>query len=306
MTTFALSAFVGDIQRFASPKKLVAYVGLNPAFDDSGNEEWHGGIGGRGHKCLALSPGRGGAGHPALLPKSPGAVGQKTPGPQGFAQPGGLRHGPQTGRERLVFDDGPLDHRGGDRGGAQPEGRQNNQPGRKNRAQTTGQNQKDFPAGNLPITQNRQRVSAGPRPEVHPQNRPPNIRNQNMNDVEFNAWNRGLRSIPKRNNPGPKNRTGTDASAFHGRPGARVALLQSPILPAANSPYIKRKSFRGLPVDKPHTCGSWLRIRFQSFAFSLLDSGTTDGRAAAAPVSSKQDIIQTPGQSLQTKRSCRD
>ncbi|MEI6394542.1 MAG: transposase, partial [Verrucomicrobiota bacterium] len=31
-----LGAFVGDIKRFANPKKLVKYVGLNPAFDDSG------------------------------------------------------------------------------------------------------------------------------------------------------------------------------------------------------------------------------------------------------------------------------
>lgn len=52
MTAFALGAFVGDIKRFASPKKLVAYVGLNPAFDDSGENEWHGGIGGHGHKHL--------------------------------------------------------------------------------------------------------------------------------------------------------------------------------------------------------------------------------------------------------------
>ena len=49
---FALGAFIGDIKRFASPKKLVKYVGLNPAFDDSGNSEWHGGIGGHGHKLL--------------------------------------------------------------------------------------------------------------------------------------------------------------------------------------------------------------------------------------------------------------
>jgi transposase len=49
---FALGAFIGDIKRFASPKKLVKYVGLNPALDDSGNSEWHGGIGGHGHKLL--------------------------------------------------------------------------------------------------------------------------------------------------------------------------------------------------------------------------------------------------------------
>jgi hypothetical protein len=49
---FALAAFIGDVHRFATPKKLVKYVGLNPAFDDSGNSEWHGGIGGHGHKLL--------------------------------------------------------------------------------------------------------------------------------------------------------------------------------------------------------------------------------------------------------------
>ena len=52
VVAFALGAFVGDIQRFANPKKLVKYVGLNPAFDDSGQSEWSGGIGGHGHKLL--------------------------------------------------------------------------------------------------------------------------------------------------------------------------------------------------------------------------------------------------------------
>src|SRR5262249_48791921 len=52
MVAFALGAFVGDIQRFANPKKLVKYVGLNPAFDDSGQSEWSGGVGGHGNKYL--------------------------------------------------------------------------------------------------------------------------------------------------------------------------------------------------------------------------------------------------------------
>jgi transposase len=52
MVAFALSAFVGDIKRFADPKKLVKYVGLNPAFDDSGETQWSGGIGGHGNKYL--------------------------------------------------------------------------------------------------------------------------------------------------------------------------------------------------------------------------------------------------------------
>jgi transposase len=52
MTAFALGAFIGDIRRFADPKKLVKYVGLNPAFDHSGEGRWNGGIGGHGQKHL--------------------------------------------------------------------------------------------------------------------------------------------------------------------------------------------------------------------------------------------------------------
>ena len=57
MIAFALGAFIGDIRRFGSPKKLVKYIGLNPAFDDSGQTEWSGGIGahGNGHlRCLLV------------------------------------------------------------------------------------------------------------------------------------------------------------------------------------------------------------------------------------------------------------
>jgi len=52
MIAFALGAFIGDIKRFGHPKKLVKYVGLNPAFDDSGASEWSGGVGGHGNKNL--------------------------------------------------------------------------------------------------------------------------------------------------------------------------------------------------------------------------------------------------------------
>jgi len=52
MVAFALAALIGDIHRFADPKKLVKYVGLNPAFDDSGAGTWHGGIAGHGRKDL--------------------------------------------------------------------------------------------------------------------------------------------------------------------------------------------------------------------------------------------------------------
>ena len=52
VVAFALGALVGEIGRFANPAKLVKYVGLNPAFDDSGQGTWIGGIGGHGRKDL--------------------------------------------------------------------------------------------------------------------------------------------------------------------------------------------------------------------------------------------------------------
>ncbi len=52
LVAFALGACIGDIQRFSQPKKLVKYAGLDPAFDDSGEATWRGGIGGHGHKPL--------------------------------------------------------------------------------------------------------------------------------------------------------------------------------------------------------------------------------------------------------------
>jgi transposase len=52
LVAFALGALIGDITRFGTAKKLVKYIGLNPAFDDSGEGQWRGGIGGHGRKDL--------------------------------------------------------------------------------------------------------------------------------------------------------------------------------------------------------------------------------------------------------------
>jgi transposase len=52
LVAFALAALIGDIHRFAEPRKLVKYIGLNPAFDDSGEGTWSGGIAGHGRKDL--------------------------------------------------------------------------------------------------------------------------------------------------------------------------------------------------------------------------------------------------------------
>jgi len=52
IVAYYLGAVIGTIQRFKQPKSLVKYFGLDPAFDDSGNEQWSGGIGGHGHKVM--------------------------------------------------------------------------------------------------------------------------------------------------------------------------------------------------------------------------------------------------------------
>ena len=49
---FSLGAIIGDISRFKGPKQLVKYVGLNPAFDDSGEGKWRGGVAGHGRSDL--------------------------------------------------------------------------------------------------------------------------------------------------------------------------------------------------------------------------------------------------------------
>jgi transposase len=52
IVAYSVGAIIGDITRFANPKKLVSYVGLNPAFDDSGEEKWSGGIKGHGRRDI--------------------------------------------------------------------------------------------------------------------------------------------------------------------------------------------------------------------------------------------------------------
>ena len=72
---------------------------------------------------------------------------------------------------------------------------------------------------------------------------------------EFTASDRGLlrHPSPRRSRRRRKATPGPDASAIHGQLGAQVALLQSPILPAAVLNYHKYKNFHCYPVDKPHT-----------------------------------------------------
>jgi hypothetical protein len=82
MTAFALGAFIGDIRRFDSPKKLVKYADSTRPLTTAAKDEWSGGIGGHGNKHLRglLIEGA----HAILRcgTTRPSQVGQKTAGPQ--------------------------------------------------------------------------------------------------------------------------------------------------------------------------------------------------------------------------------
>jgi transposase len=52
LTAFALGAVIGTISRFSGPKKLVAYAGLNPSLEQSGNSSREGGLTGHGRGDL--------------------------------------------------------------------------------------------------------------------------------------------------------------------------------------------------------------------------------------------------------------
>ena len=88
---------------------------------------------------------------------------------------------------------------------------------------------------------------------------PPSLwlpRPKSMKDDEFIALDPGLLRHPSKTISQHRRQAapGADASAFQGRPGARVALLQSPILPAAHPPYPQLRESRNIPVDNTHTC----------------------------------------------------
>src|SRR6266446_384673 len=87
---------------------------------------------------------------------------------------------------------------------------------------------------------------------------------------EFIALDRGLlrhrsKAISRRCR---KATPGADASAIHGRLGARVALLQSPILPVVSLSYYKNRNFQTNPVDKPHTRIPRFRALFRPVFFA--------------------------------------
>jgi len=52
ITVYALAAYIGKIERFRSPKKLVAYIGLNPRLIESGEKSVHGSLTGGGRRDL--------------------------------------------------------------------------------------------------------------------------------------------------------------------------------------------------------------------------------------------------------------
>jgi len=124
MVAFALGALIGDIHRFAEPRKLVKYIGLNPAFDHSGQGQGSGGIAGHGRKDLR-----------GLLIESAQAIlhshhplakwGKKAAGPQRLRQSGGGGGRAQTDGGHLVSADGALDPAGRNRRPAGAKSREN-------------------------------------------------------------------------------------------------------------------------------------------------------------------------------------
>ena len=52
ITVYALAAYVGKIERFRSPKKLVAYIGLQPRLMQSGEKSISGSLTGGGQRDL--------------------------------------------------------------------------------------------------------------------------------------------------------------------------------------------------------------------------------------------------------------
>ncbi len=85
---------------------------------------------------------------------------------------------------------------------------------------------------------------------------------KSMKDDEFIALNPGLLRHPSKviSRRHRQAAPGADASAFQGRLSARVALLQSPILPAAGPPYPHQREFRKVPVDNTQTWLPWAAI----------------------------------------------
>lgn len=52
ITVYAIAAYVGDVRRFRSPKKRVAYIGLNPRVQDSGEHQGRRFLSGHGRREL--------------------------------------------------------------------------------------------------------------------------------------------------------------------------------------------------------------------------------------------------------------
>ena len=94
-----------------------------------------------------------------------------------------------------------------------------------------------------------------------------------MDCAEFNALNRGLRSIPEKKSPAPEGMPGwmhpqsTDGRAL--RLHSCRALSSQPQEPG----YMKKANFGTVPVDKPHTC---LFVAIPEFCNHLSDFGFKD------------------------------
>jgi len=114
MVAFALGAFVGNIQRFDHPKKLVKYVGLNPALMRAATTSGPAALAVTATNTCVVCWSKG-LRLSCAAPARRWRCGARGSWPEGADQPGGCCHGAQADGRRLVPDDGPLDAAGRDR-----------------------------------------------------------------------------------------------------------------------------------------------------------------------------------------------
>ncbi|MGD0208116.1 MAG: transposase [Verrucomicrobiota bacterium] len=160
MVAFALGALIGDIHRFAEPRKLVKYIGLNPAFDHSGQGQWSGGIAGHGRKDLR-----------GLLIESAQAIlrshhplakwGKKLLARKGSINLAAGAGRAQIGGGHLVSADGALDPAGRNRRTAGAQSRENHHQCWPQRTQAAGSSPAGLAKGNLPLAYGGKDLCAG-------------------------------------------------------------------------------------------------------------------------------------------------
>src|SRR4051794_17172795 len=139
----------------------------------------------------------------------------------------------------------------------QPKSRQDHQPGRHREIEKTRPNPHSLPGTNLSEAHLRTRLRIGSKQKVHTQLLSPTSGSGRFGRRIWIKMKMSL-SLDAVIAGGREKNSGNDHKAIAGARtcilqctgglSARVALLQSPILPAAELFYTKKQSFRGLPI----------------------------------------------------------